>query len=608
MKRLPEEFVEELRKHIDIVDVVSEYVQLRRAGRSHVGLCPFHSERSPSFSVSPERQMFHCFGCGAGGTVIRFVMDIEGVSFMEAVVQLANRANLPLPDTFDLQNVIQPETTIHQQIIEVNELAAKLYNYILMNTAAGAQALSYLEKRGLSRQTIMDFRMGYAPEGRQTVVNFLERRGFQKDLLLETGLVVEYGSQMIDRFRDRVMIPILNLRNHVVAFGGRSISSATTPKYLNSPETRVFHKGMILFHHQYARKSIRKSRTALLFEGYMDVVAAVQAGVENGVASLGTSLTIEQASLLKRDCEQVVIVYDADRAGISAAERALDICEQVGLQVKIVQLPEGQDPDEYIRMNGAQAFQRSLSVSALSPVQFLVKLARAKADLLSPVGRTNFIRQSLEILAQKATPIEEEVELRNLSTEFNVSVDTLKEEQRLVAKTPSKIIKPRSVNLSDMEKPSKIKGFIEAGNRILQLMMGDSRTCEFLLERNVNELVLPEQTALLAMLYAWQLDTKGLGLASFVDSIEDSELRKLASSLLVDETTPEFDPNIVEDYLRTIQLHLLEIEHRHTLGALVQAQLRGDASYTEQMKLRVDALQRQIAALKLPREMGSHRG
>lgn len=600
MKQLfPEEFVEELRKRVDIVDVVSEHVQMRRAGRSFVGLCPFHNERSPSFSVSPERQMFHCFGCGAGGTVFRFVMDADGISFSEAIVHLAERVGMSLPDGVNLSESARPADGRFQQLRDAHELTAKLYSYILMNTDAGVQALKYLQERGISRQIAVDFRMGYSPDARDTAVKFLEKRGFSPGLVVEAGLAVAVGEQILDRFRGRLMIPIMDIRGQVIAFGGRTMLPEGKPKYLNSPETDLFHKGLLLYNHQQARKAIRKSRSAVLVEGYMDVISTAQANVQNCVASLGTSLTPEQAQLLKRDCDTVVVAYDGDKAGTSAAERALPILETAGLHVRVVRFPKGMDPDEFIRSQGAANFSRQLAVHAESPVQFLMGQIRTKSDLLSPPGRTDFLRSSLSLLAERATPIEQEVELRNLSQEFGVSIDTLKEELKFFTKENKSKFSPKPVQVDS--KPSQVlpKGYVQAGNRLLQAMLWDASVCQFLMDNDVDELALPEQTALLAILYGWRLSTQNPDPASFLDSLEDDVLLRLASSLLVEEPFP-VDRPLLLDYIRTIQVHHLESEKKAAYDALVKAQLQGHTDRTTEIKLQIDELQRQIAARRVP--------
>ncbi|MCL6593966.1 MAG: DNA primase, partial [Alicyclobacillus sp.] len=432
MRKIPDAFVEELRRRLDIVEVVSEYVHLRRSGRSYVGLCPFHNERTPSLSVSPDRQLYHCFGCGAGGTVIRFVMDAEGLTFTEAVIRLAERAQLPLPAGF-AEGVPAEDSSDHTRLLQAHQLAAKLYAYILMNTSAGVQALTYLETRGFTRQTMVEFALGYAPAGTDTLVQFLRKRGFSPAELVAAGLAVELDGRVLDRFRHRVVIPIVDGQGRVVAFGGRALADDAKPKYLNSPETAVFHKSALLFNLHAARKAIRQSRTAVLMEGYMDVLTAWQAGVHNAVASMGTSLTEQHARLLRRYADRVVLAYDGDTAGREAARRALAVLTDTGLTVRVAQFPEGADPDDWVRQHGPAALHEQLQ-QACTEVQFLLAEVRRTANLRGEAGRHDFLRQALAILAMRATPVERESELRRLSQEFHLSLESLQDELRLVAK------------------------------------------------------------------------------------------------------------------------------------------------------------------------------
>ncbi len=602
MRRIPDTFVEEVRRRVDIVDVVSDYVQLRRSGRSYVGLCPFHNERSPSFSVSVDRQLFHCFGCGAGGTVIRFVMDIEGLDFPEATIKLAERAGLEPP--FRLDDA-QPSShsSRFEQMMDAHELAAKLYSYILMNTAAGVQALTYLEKRGLSRETAVEFRLGYAPTEGQTLVSFLKRRGFTTDILLECGLAVAVGDQVVDRFRGRMMIPICDAQGKVIAFGGRMLSKDGKPKYLNAPETPIFHKCLLLLNPHAAHKDICQVHNAVLLEGYMDVIASWQAGMKNAVASLGTSLTPEQAGIIRRFSPRVTIAYDGDNAGVKAAKRALDVLQEVGLEVRVVLFPEGMDPDDFIQSRGTEAFQRFVKSQALSDVQFLLQLLRTEADLQNPLGRTEFLRAALEVLASRAKPLEQESGLQGLSHEFHVSMETLKEELALAAKKVGSHRRSKALEAAaPASAPASVslpKGYVQAGNRILQAMLTDVHHYEFLLERGVDELVLPEQTALLAHLYAFRAQNPEANAGAFLDSLDDPDLTRLASSLLI-EDPPELGPDVLEDYLRTIELHHVEVLYRQSLEELLLAQQGGDIASVNSLKVTMDDLQQRIAKLKLP--------
>ncbi|MBX5436525.1 MAG: DNA primase [Alicyclobacillaceae bacterium] len=597
MRRIPDSFVDEVRRRVDIVDVVSEYVQLRRTGRNFVGLCPFHNERSPSFSVSPERQVYYCFGCQAAGTVVRFVMDIEGLGFADAVAKLASRAGLELPFAVtDADGPAAPAGRM-QRLREAHELAARAYNHILMNTAAGVQALTYLEARGLTRQTIALFRLGFAPESGDVIVRTLTRRGFDTETLVASGLVVRLGDRIVDRFRGRVMIPITDAQGHVVAFGGRTLSADAKPKYLNSPDTPIFRKGAVLFNQHQARRGIRATQTAVLLEGYMDVLSAWQAGVDNAVATLGTALTAEQAAVLKRYGQRLIIAYDGDSAGLAATERAMETAEQAGLEVRAVVLPDGADPDEFIRARGGQAFVSHMRTRAMSGLEFRLWRLREAAELQTDAGRTEFLRQALELLAERATPIEQETQLKKLSAEFQVSFEALRAEllsvRRRVSRKPAPALDLAAQTPPERDMP---KGYVEAGNLLLQAMLTDPDCFELVLNRGVTELALPTQTALLALLYGFRADHPNGDMLAFLDTLEDPELIRLASSLMIKEPL-QFDAKVLEDYLRTIRKHQLTVARQQALRALAQAQLDHDWDAVSRWKARLDELQQDIAEL-----------
>lgn len=602
MRRIPEEFVEALQQRIDIVDIVGEHVQLRRSGRSFMGLCPFHNERSPSFSVSPDRQMFHCFGCGAGGTAIRFVMDIEGLTFVEAVVRLAERVNMTLPVELEEVGVPSSEAERLERMKEAHELAAKFYSYILMNSATGVQALTYLENRGIERTTIAEFRLGYSPNTERRLVDFLVKRGFPVDLLVDCGLAVSLGERVVDRFRHRVMIPISDGRGQVVAFGGRSLSAEAKPKYLNSPETPLFHKSRVLFNLHTARKAIRQSRTAVVFEGYMDVISAWQAGVQSGVASMGTSLTEEQLTILKRYADRITVAYDGDAAGKRATRRALDIARSVRMECRVVQFPDGLDPDDFIRQRGGPAFTRQFESKLLTEVQYLMQALREEARLESPAGRTEYVRSALQLLAERATPIERDEELQKIALEFHFSMDTLQQEMRTVKPSPTKRAEKREFDASPRAQSpaSLVPAEVRAGNYILKSLLLEQATAAWLEDKGVMELPTAEQTALLARLYAFRFEHPDGSAASFMNGLDDAELLRLASGLAM-EDAPNFDEDVLLDCLRSIRLHQLDTRYRQALQELLDAQVEGRLDEVDAFRSEVEALQQQIAQCKTPR-------
>ncbi|MCL6594289.1 MAG: DNA primase, partial [Alicyclobacillus sp.] len=423
---------------------------------------------------------------------------------------------------------------------------------------AGVQALTYLEARGFTRQTMAEFALGYAPAGTETLVQFLRKRGFAPAELVAAGLAVELDGRVMDRFRHRVVIPIVDGQGRVVAFGGRALADDAKPKYLNSPETAVFHKSALLFNLHKARKAIRQSRTAVLMEGYMDVLTAWQAGVHNAVASMGTSLTEQHARLLRRYTDRVVLAYDGDAAGREAAKRALAVLADSGLTVRVAQFPEGVDPDDWTRQHGPAALQERLQ-QACTEVQFLLTDVRRTANLQGEAGRQDFLRQALAVLAARATPVERESELRRLSQEFHLSLESLQDELRLVAKANrggQRAIprEHRTQRFAVRLPPPPVKGYVVAGNRLLQAILADTRSCTFLLEQGVDELALPEQTALLALAYHFKCEHPEQGAAAFLDWLDDPQLLQLASAVLV-EDPPPYDPVELAAYVRTVRLH-----------------------------------------------------
>ena len=363
MARIPRAVIDEVRNSVDIVDVIGRYVQLKKAGKNFTGLCPFHNEQTPSFSVNAEKQYYHCFGCGRSGNVFQFLMDYQHINFVEAVAAVAKDAGISLPEQY-VQSSNHPAAPVDSetgQLIQLHQKAAELYHYILVGTPAGEAGLHYLTRRGVSRELIDQFQLGFAPE-QQVLKAYCDKGKLDYQLLRKSGLFTEdREGQLHDRFANRVMYPIKNRRGQVIAFSGRLLSTVNTdlPKYLNSPETPIFNKRRTLFNLDVARKAARQDGKLYLFEGFMDVISAFGAGVQGGVASMGTSFTEEQVGTIHRTTTQLDICYDGDSAGQNAIDRAIKLVEsqQTGnLQVRVVQLPAGIDPDEYVQRFGPEKF------------------------------------------------------------------------------------------------------------------------------------------------------------------------------------------------------------------------------------------------------------
>lgn len=399
-----DEIIEEVRSKNDIVDVISSYVKLQKKGSSYFGLCPFHNEKSPSFSVSREKQMYYCFGCGAGGNVFTFLMEYENYSFQEALKYLADRAGVELPEA-EYSKEARERADQKAILLEINKVAAQ-YFYVQLKSPQGAHALSYLKDRGLSDEMIHSFGLGYSNKYSNDLYQYLKSKGYRDELIVKAGLVTvdeRYG--VSDKFWNRVMFPIMDSNSRVIGFGGRVMGDAK-PKYLNSPETMIFDKSRNLYGLNRARSS--RKPYILLCEGYMDVISLHQAGFSNAVASLGTALTPGHASLIKRYVKEVYLTYDSDEAGTKAALRAMPILKDVGITARIIRMEPYKDPDEFIKHLGAEAFEERIH-KARNGFMFGLEVLERDYDLTTPEGKTDFMKEA----AKRLTQFDEEIERSN---------------------------------------------------------------------------------------------------------------------------------------------------------------------------------------------------
>jgi DNA primase len=399
--RYSDDIIEEVRMKNDIVDVISQYVKLTRKGSSYFGLCPFHNEKTPSFSVTPSKQMYYCFGCGAGGNVFSFVMEYENYSFGEALSHLADRAGVTLPKIEYSQEAKQ-KAQERAVLLEINKLAAQ-YFYYQLRREGGQTAYKYLTGRGLSEETIKKFGLGYSDKYSDDLYKYLKSKNYSDTLLRESGLFnVDERRGMYDKFWNRVIFPIMDVNNRVIGFGGRVMGDAK-PKYLNSPETKIFDKSRNLYGLNVARTT--RKNYLILCEGYMDVISMHQAGFTNAVASLGTALTSGHASLLKRYTQEVLLLYDSDEAGIRAALRAIPILREAGVNSRVVSLKPYKDPDEFIKNMGAEAFEERLS-QAMDSFMFRVNIAQEEFPMEEPQGQNRFFERCAQMLLELSDELE----------------------------------------------------------------------------------------------------------------------------------------------------------------------------------------------------------
>ena len=418
--RYPEEVVEEVRMKNDIVDVISGYVKLQKKGSNYFGLCPFHNEKSPSFSVSPSKQMYYCFGCGAGGNVITFVMEYENYSFMEALQMLADRAGVALPKQ-EYSKEAKEAADLRTALLEINRMAANYYYFQLTNPQ-GEVGYRYLRDRQLADDTIRHFGLGFANKTSDDLYRYLRAKGYDDKILKETGLVTIEERGAHDKFWNRVMFPIMDVNNRVIGFGGR-VMGAGEPKYLNSPETKLFDKSRNLYGLNYARLS--REKYILICEGYMDVIAMHQAGFTNAVASLGTAFTTQHAALLKRYTDKVVLTYDSDGAGTKAARRAIPILRDVGMSIRVLNMQPHKDPDEFIKNMGAEAFRERIE-QARNSFLFEIDVLKRNYEMDDPEQKTEFYNQVAKKLCEFPEALERENYLEAVSREFFINYEDLK--------------------------------------------------------------------------------------------------------------------------------------------------------------------------------------
>lgn len=461
----PDEVVEEVRLKNDIVDVVSGYVKLQKKGSSYFGLCPFHNEKSPSFSVSRDKQMYYCFGCGAGGNVFTFIMEYENYSFVEALKFLAERAGVELPEQ-EYSKEAKRRADEKAVLLEINKLAAKYY-YAQLKALQGKTAYEYLKGRQLGDDTITAFGLGYSNKYSDDLYRYLKTKGYTDDILFKAGLIsFDERHGPYDKFWNRVMFPIMDANNRVIGFGGRVMGDAK-PKYLNSPETPVFDKSRNLYGLHRARTS--RKPYFLLCEGYMDVISLHQAGFTSAVASLGTALTPGHASLIKRYVNEVYLTYDSDEAGTKAALRAVPILKEAGITARVIRMDPYKDPDEFIKNLGAEAFEERIH-KARNGFMFSLEMAEKNYDMGSPEGKTDFLKEA----AKKLTLFEEEIERSNyieaVAKTYGVNADDLR---KLVTKTAIRdgLAKPAEKPRSTRKQEEKEDGHLKSQRILLTWML-----------------------------------------------------------------------------------------------------------------------------------------
>ncbi|NGZ73849.1 DNA primase [Saccharibacillus alkalitolerans] len=646
---IPEETIDAVLKQHDIVETVGRFVHLTKQGKYMKGLCPFHSEKTPSFTVTPDRQIFYCYGCGMGGNAIKFRMEIEGLSFPEAVKIMAEEVHIPFQSTGGKPESPQDRET--GRLLQAYEWSEKFYHFLLKNTEHGRPALEYLRGRGIGDKLIDQFRIGFAPDRWDTLVQFLDKRSFDLAEMEKGGLISarQSGDGYVDRFRGRIMFPIANRSGKTIAFAGRILGEGH-PKYVNSPESRLFNKSRVLYNFDQARSAIRKQRQAILFEGYGDVIAAWEAGVHNGIATMGTSLTEQHAAMIKTAADEVLVCYDGDNAGQNAALKSIPILEQAGLQVKVAMLPAGVDPDDYIRSNGGERFVRQVVEDAASTTKFRLATLRRGYKLNEENGRLDYAKAALPVIAALGSPTEREVYLRELSSEVDVSFESLKQDCNLIRQEQSRPAPGQEDpgpaysgpqpggggqyggkgrgrgdygNKGGFGKKGGFGGGNGYGNaaeedffpqqrrtrpnrdllpahqaaerRLLFLMLQDRQVCDYVAQRLGDEFNTPDYAAIAAYLYAFYAQDRDPDSSRFIASLQDEKLEKAVSSIVMMEGAREWSEQELDDCIKQIRsqgnLRSSGIERKRE--EMMRAEKDGDFLLAAQIASEIIALERQ---------------
>lgn len=590
--RIPQEKIDEVRNAIDIVDHIGGFVKLKKRGKNFLGLCPFHTEKTPSFNVSPDRQMYHCFGCGVGGNVFTFVMEYEKVSFLEAVRSLAEKAVIALPQgsSADDQAVSEQE-----DLYNICREAGLFYYKALIESGEGKFAVDYFHKRGFTDETIRTFGLGYAPNSWDAIIKFGEQKSFSSSLLEKAGLVRKRDDgTYFDYFRGRAMFPIFSSTGRAVGFGARKLrEDDPLGKYINSPETLIYNKSKILYGLFQAKESIREEDFAVLVEGYADLISVFQAGIKNVVASSGTALTVEQILLISRYTKNITIMYDADSAGSSAALRGVDLILEHDLDVRVASLPEGDDPDSFVKKNGGAAFQKILD-EAVSFVDFIAQAYERQGKLKTPEGQALVVRTIIQTIAKMKDELKRNFYIKRVAEKYKLYESTLYRELEKILGTTGRQQRMRSVPAGSNETAlttAKPVGAIPPAEKELLLAMleGGSDVVQFILSQiDIGSLDHPETKKMIKLLLDRIEEGMSIDANSLMDETRDDSLRRLIADIVFNKytiskrwekaasDTERMPQQIAEEALNFIKREKLQKIAEDNLRQLKEASKRGE--------------------------------
>ena len=601
-QRIPQEVIETIRGQTNIVEVIGQYVQLKKSGKNYLGLCPFHEERTPSFSVAEDKQIFHCFGCGKGGNVFTFLQELEGLSFPEAVVKVADFEQIQLEDQWRKQTLpFENSDSITGKLILAHEKAAEVYHHMLLHTKVGEQALDYLLQRGLTLELIEEFAIGFAPNERSFLKQVFKTEAYDQEVLERSGLFISHEDGGIsDRFYQRIMFPIRNPQGRTIGFSGRWLApekgqEKDQPKYLNSPETELFNKRQVLFNLDKARSDIRKSGEVLLFEGFMDVIASWQAGVKNGIASMGTSLTNQQIQQIERVTKELVFCYDGDKAGFEATNRGIELLRQNSrLQLSIVVIPEKLDPDEYLRKYGNDSFNELIFHGRETVFTFKSRYLKQDKNLENEKDKIQYLEEVSRELSQVVSPIEQDMYLSQLATEFQLSRETLqkqirdfrRENQTNRTNQPTTLPEPAISRTAITKK--RLLTQVEKAEQMLLYRVFKEISVRNLLKEQQFQFIHDIYAEVYFLFDAFVSQHDEFNLAEFLDFLQDENLRRLVVEIEYLRVAEESTPREIQDLLRVIRKSSLADEI--TLKKQMQQEARRTGNKQLELELTIEII------------------
>ncbi len=582
-RRISDDMISNICDENDIIDYVSQYVQLKKSGRDYSGLCPFHHEKTPSFHVSREKQLFHCFGCGASGNLVQFVMRTENLDFVDALKLLADRAGIIIPE--DDGNFSDENHEKKKRILEMNKYAARFFYDCLKDKSTGEKGQQYFVKRNIPWKTVTVYGLGYAPDGRDMLLKHLTAKGYKTDEIVEAGLAVSRDGKIYDKFRDRVMFPIIDVRGNVIGFGGRimhdnkEINGYKIPKYLNSPETPVFDKGKNLFSLNLAKNA--KASEIILCEGYMDVISVYQAGIKNIVATLGTAITENQAKLMLRYAGEILICYDSDEAGTKAALRAIDVIADAGGRSRVIRLKNAKDPDEYINKNGVEKFKEAVR-NAVPATEFKISLIKKQYDTTSTEGKILFIDEVVKIFARLKDAVEVDAYITKVAEDTGISRDailskyrektskntyrripTKTEYQKKAEQKQRETVREQKITASLLEAEKRLIGLISQSKKLYKIASAQIKAEEFSTD---------VYRRLARLIYDSYENGSAPDAAMILNSFSGGDVSE-ASAVFYNLEVYSGDEETVKELLYTIKLERLDIRINAETNATALAEL-----------------------------------